>query len=162
MYRRCSGLTPVRAIVKLVHLNMNKTFSSGLRAYATRRNTAARHWRIIQPESQRRLGSQPNSGSVLRTRIYGLFNDGRLQIRRAINQPSNRPHRACTHGGHCSWPTSWWLRPIKYWVHALPRSRRDRPAYHRSRTFFAKRKASLARISIDEAGRIKYALGQEK
>ncbi|KAL2731253.1 hypothetical protein V1478_004798 [Vespula squamosa] len=33
-------------------------------------------------------------GSVLRMRIYGLFNGGRLQIRRAVNQRSNGPHRA--------------------------------------------------------------------
>ncbi|KAF7387092.1 hypothetical protein HZH68_012769 [Vespula germanica] len=33
-------------------------------------------------------------GSVLRMRIYGLFNGGRLQIRRAVNQRSNGPHHA--------------------------------------------------------------------
>lgn len=78
-------LTPVRAIVKLVHLNMNKTFSSV-------RYTHGRMQPPIPASSPR-----PELGRVLRARIYGLFNGGRLQIRRAVNQPSSRPHRAGPH-----------------------------------------------------------------
>lgn len=76
------------------------------------------------PASSVADSARPELGSVLRARIYGLFNGGRLQIRRAVNQPSSRPpHRAqCTVGivGGVD-------RPIKYWVHALPRLRATSP-----------------------------------
>lgn len=106
VYRRRSVLTTARAIVKLVHLNMNKTFSCGLAR--TQHSETLQPDRLAHPPARELLesvggsGSQPNSGSVLRLRIYGLFNGGLLQIRRAVNQPSNGPHRARTmHGGHC-------------------------------------------------------------
>lgn len=90
---------------------MNKTFS------------LARTAECI-PASSVADSARPELGSVLRARIYGLFNGGRLQIRRAVNQPSSRPpHRAqCTVGivGGVD-------RPIKYWVHALPRLRATSP-----------------------------------
>lgn len=102
---------------------MNKTFS------------LARTAECI-PASSVADSARPELGSVLRARIYGLFNGGRLQIRRAVNQPSSRPpHRAqCTVGivGGVD-------RPIKYWVHALPRLRATSPEgreRERERSFF--------------------------
>lgn len=91
----------VRAIVKSTHLNMNKSCAVGSLACLSVHSLIRMSVRpFVRPaQRRRRLAhpfARPTRRSVLHMCIYGLLNGGRLQIRRAVNQTSNGPHRART------------------------------------------------------------------